>query len=284
MNIQDTDRAVPPETGGIKPVDLWRVLDKHRVLVLVMPILSLLVTAAYLAITPPIFESRAVIQIGQVGQVGQIETPAVLVQRFREQYRVGETDATTAMPRVTDFSLDRKGPSNVIILLVQDHSAEGAQKYLTQVTQALLAEHTKLYSQSMDILRQRLQSLDKQIKALNDHLEKLSAHIEAVGKQGPTQAAILAIEQGKLLAQIPGLEREHTTLRLSLSDIQSQPSKLLRAPTLPNSQVKPKPKQMLALAAVLGLMFGIVAAFLFEFFDKARPQLRERAIEDATEQ
>jgi LPS O-antigen subunit length determinant protein (WzzB/FepE family) len=278
--MQKTDSRLPTVVDEIYLIDLWRVIIKRKVFVLAMPTLSLLVAAVDLFVKAPIFESRAVIQIGQIGQ---IEVPAVLMKRLQEQYRVNDTDSPTATPMVADISLDKKGANSLITILVQDHSAEGAQRYLAQVVDALLAEHTKLYSQTMDILRQRLQSLDKQIKALSDHLEKLSAHIEDVGKQGPTQAAILAIEKGKLLTEIPGLEREHTTLRLALSDIQSQPSKLLRGPTLPNSQVKPKHTQMLALAAILGLMFGIVAVFLFEFFGKARQQLSERAVKEATE-
>lgn len=270
--MQDTNRPLPTTDDETSLIDLWRVLAKRKMLVLAMPVVLLLAAAVYLLTAKPVFESRAVVQVGQVGQVGQVEAPAVLVQRLREQYRVGDTDAISVMPRVTDVSLDKKGSNNVITLLVQDHSAEGAQKYLAHVTQALLAEHTKVYSQSMDVQRQRLQSLDKRMQALNDYMEKLSVHIEAVGKQDPAQAAILAIEKGKLLTEIPGLERDHTALRLALSDIQSQPSKLLREPTLPDRQAKPKQKLVLVLALLLGFMLGIITAFVAEFLIKARQQ------------
>lgn len=240
-----------------------------------MPVLSLLVAAVYLLITPDVFESRAVIQVGQVGQV---EAPAILVQRLKEQCRVDDKGAATEMPRVTDISVDKKGASNVITILAQDNSAEGAQKHLTQVMQALLAEHAKLYNQAMDAQRQRLQSLNKQRQAVNDYYETLSAHIEAVRKQNPAQAAILAIEKGKLLTDAPRLESEYTALQLAMSDIQSQPTKLLREPTLPDRQTKPKSMLVLVLAFVLGFMLGIIAAFFAEFLSKVRQQLREQAV------
>lgn len=277
MNTQNDNQPMPQQDEEYSLVDFWHLLVKRKALVLALPALSLLVAFAYLAMTPPTFESRAVIQVGQVGQVGQVETPAILVQRLKEQYRVDSKDVTNVMPRVTDISVDKKGASNVITILAQDHSAEGAQKYLTQVMQALLADHTKLYNQSMDVQRQRFQSLEKQMQALGDHTEKLSVYIEAVRKLDPAQAAILAIEKAKLLTEIPGLEREHTTLQLALSDIQSQPSKLLREPSLPVSQAKPKRTQMLALAGMLGLILGMVAALVAEFLSKVRQQIQKQA-------
>lgn len=282
--MQDTNRQSAPADDEINLIDLWRVIAKRKVLVLAMPVLLLLVAVMYLLITPAIFESRAVIQvgqvapIGQVGPVGQIEAPAALVQRLKEKYRVDDKDPVPEMPRVTEISLNKKGPSNAVTFLVQDHSAEGAQKHLTQVMQALLAEHTTLYNQAMNAQRQRLQSLNKQMHALNDYSETLSAHVEAVRKQDPAQAAILAIEKGKLLTDAPRLESEYTALQLAMSDIQSQPTKLLREPTLPNSQIKPKSKLVLVIALVLGFMLGLIAAFFAEFLAKVRQQLRERAV------
>ena len=268
----------PSADDEINLTDLWRVLARRKALVLAMPVLSLLVAALYLLITPAVFESRAVIQVGQVGQVGQVEAPTVLVQRLKEQYRVDDKDAPAEMPRVTDISQDKKGSNSIITILVQEHSAEGAQKYLDQVVKNLLAEHSKRYNQAMNVQYQRLQSLDKQVQALSDHIGKLSTYIEAVRPQNPAQAAIIAIEKGKLLTEVPNLEAEYTALQLALSEIQSQPSKLLREPTLPKNKTKPKRASVLALAAVLGLMLGLFAAFIAEFFVKARQQLRERTV------
>lgn len=276
--MQDTNRQSPPADDEINLIDLWRVLGRRKALVLVMPVLSLLVAAIYLLIAPAVFESRAVIQVGQVGQVGQVEAAAVLVQRLKEQYRVDDKDPTPEIPRVTEISLDKKGPGNVVTLLAQDHSAEGAQKLLAQAVQALLAEHAKLYNQAMNIWRQRLQFLAKQIQTLNGHIEKLNARIDAMRKQDAAQAAILAIERGKLLTEALGLEAGYTALQLAMSDIQSQPTKLLRESTLPDRQTKPKPKLVLVLALVLGFMLGIIAAFIAEFLAKARQQLREKAV------
>jgi uncharacterized protein involved in exopolysaccharide biosynthesis len=197
--MQDTNRQSPPADDEINLVDLWRVLAKRKALVMVMPVLSLLLAAVYLLITPAVFESRAVIQVGQV------EVPAVLVQRLKEQYRVDDKEAATEMPRVTNISVDKKGASNIITILAQDSGAEGAQKHLTQVVQALLAEHTKLYSQTMDTQRQRLHSLDKQITLRNDLMVELTVHIEAVHKQDPAQGVVLAIEKGGLLTEALGL-------------------------------------------------------------------------------
>ena len=221
--MQDTNQQSSPVDDEINLTDLWRVLARRKALVLAMPVLSLLVAALYLLITPVVFESRAVIQVGQVGQV---EAPTVLVQRLKEQYRVNDQDAPPEMPKVTDISLGKKGTNSIVTILVQDHSAEGAQKYLDQVVMNLLAEHSERYSQAMNVQYQRLQSLDKQVQALSDHIGKLFTYIEAVRKQNPAQAAIITIEKGKLLKEVHNLEAEYTALQLALSDIQSQPTNI----------------------------------------------------------
>jgi len=284
-----------PVSEEITLKDIWNVLAKHKVLVLAMPLASLLVATTYLLITPAIFESQAVIQIGQVGQaihvgqlgqviqvgqaiqIGQIETPAILVQRLREQYRVGDDDAIMVMPRISDIRLDKKG-ANFIILLAQDYSAKGAQKQLAQAVQALLAEHEKRYHQAMDTQQQRLQSRDKQMQQLKELIASLPMAIEAVRKQDSAQAAMLIIEKANLLTEMSSLESEYYALQLALSEIQSYPTKLLREPTLPERQVKPKSKLMAVFALTVGFLLGIMAAFVAEVLAKARWRSREHAV------
>jgi uncharacterized protein involved in exopolysaccharide biosynthesis len=60
-----------------------------------------------------------------------------------------------------------------------------------------------------------------------------------------------------------------------MSNIQSQPTKLLREPTLLDRQTKPKLMRVLVLAFVLGFVLGLIAPFIAEFLAKARQQLRE---------
>lgn len=268
--MQDTTRQSSLADGEINLTGLWSVLVRRKKLVLIIPVLLLLVAALYLRLTPAVFESRAIIQVGQVMQVGQIEAPAALVWRLKEQYRVDNKDQVAEMPWVLEISIDKKGPGNVVSFLAQDHSAQSAQKHLTHVMQALLSEHTKLYNQSMGVPLQRLQFLCEQKQTLNDNIKELSTHIEAVRNKDPVQAIILGIEKRSLLLEAARLDADCAALQLSTSDIRSQPTKLLLEPTLPHSPSTPKSKLILKLALVLGVMLGIVAAFTSEFLAKAR--------------
>jgi capsular polysaccharide biosynthesis protein len=281
--MHNTNQQLISADDEIDLIDLWRVLVKRKVIVLVVPIISLLAGILYLLLTPSVYESRAVIQVGQVGQVGQVEIPAILVQRLKEKYRIDDKTVISKMPNVKGISLDKKGANSVITLLAQDYSAKGAQQYLTFEIQALLGEHALLYNQSMDIQRQRLQSLGKQMSSVNAFIEELSSHIEAVRKLDPAQGAILAVEKGKLLTYAPDLEAQYVTLQLALSDIQSQPTTVLQNPTLPERQAKPKPMLVLVMALMSGLIIGVVAAFIGEFLCKVRLQSQARKVVDKEE-
>lgn len=270
--MQNTIQQIILADNEIDIVSLWRILVKRKSIVLIAFILSFLGAILYLLFTPPVFESRAVLQVGQAGQAGQLEIPAVLVRRLNEKYRINDKSIIVKMPKVTGVSFDKKGANSVITLLAQDYSAKGAQQYLAREIQELLGEHLIPYNHAMDIQHKRIQSLEKQISAVNAYIEELSSHIEAVRKQDPAQGAILAVEKGKLLTDIPGLEAQHVALQLALSDIQSQPTKVMLNPTFSERQTKPKSKLLLALAIVFGLFVGIIAAFFVEFINKQRQQ------------
>ena len=63
--------------------------------------------------------------------------------------------------------------------------------------------------------------------------------------------------------------------RISISELQTVPTRLLRNPTLSVSAVKPKPVLYILIALMLGVVFGVFAVFLLEFLAKARAQMRQ---------
>ncbi len=265
---------VPPMRQCVIFLDLWQMLVKHKKLVLLMPVIFVLLAALYLLVTPSVFESRTVVQVGQIGRVGALEAPPVLVHRLREQYQVDDIGAEKEMPKISEISADKKNV-NAVTIIAQDNSPEGARRYLDQTVRELLSSHAKLYSQVIDEQNQHLQSLNGQINAMNAHITKLSAYTEELRTKSPVQVALLAIERGKLLAEVASLENEYMALRLALSGMQTQPTRLLKEPTLPEIRAKPNRQLVLVLAVILGLMLGVFAAFVVELLARAKLHLAQ---------
>jgi LPS O-antigen subunit length determinant protein (WzzB/FepE family) len=86
----------------ISLVDLWIVLIKRKYIIAITFSIVLLTGFFYIMVTKPVYESKAVIQVGQVGQIVPpevaqfaqasrqvifIEVPSVLIKRLSAQIR-----------------------------------------------------------------------------------------------------------------------------------------------------------------------------------------------------
>jgi len=274
-------RDMTTSDDEISLVDLWIVLVEHKWLILGIALATLGAAAALGSLKTPMYESRAVIEVGRLGgsqpdQATQVESPAMLVERLREEYRVGDgSEGAVAPPFVKDVSLV-KG-TNTVNLTVRDLSPEGAQRYAAEVTERILGQHDALFTQAFAAQRARLESLRDQLQAFDAQIASLTEHIASLRENNPAQSAILAVEKGSLLAERPLLEQQHAQLELGLSGMSSQPTRLIREPTLPANGVNDDRMSLyLALGLVLGLMLGAFVAFLAEFLSRARAELRAR--------
>lgn len=277
--------ARPPAAADdeISLVDLWIVLAERKWLVLGIALVTLLAAAGFGAMKTPMYESRAVIEVGRLGgaQVVQVESPGLLVERLREEYRVGDrSEGAVAPPFVKDVSLE-KG-TNTVAISVYDLTPEGAKQYASTVTGRVLAQHERLFTQAFAAQRQRLDSLTRQLQAFDAQLASLSEHIESLRESNPSQSAILTLEKGNLLVERPILEQQRAELEVSLSGMRSQPSRLIREPTLPVEPANERLALYVALGLVLGLMLGVFAAFFSAFLERSRAELRARRADGAS--
>ncbi|MEQ6340345.1 MAG: Wzz/FepE/Etk N-terminal domain-containing protein [Gammaproteobacteria bacterium] len=255
----------------ISLIDLWRVIVKRKKMIIGSLLLSLLLVGAWIAITKPVYESRAVLGIGQVGP---LESPQLLVQRLKEEYRIkDDSEGEQKFPLIKEAKTMEKTLANGIEITAQAHSAAEAQKFLADVTTKVLRQHLKLYDMARNEQQKQLESLEKQKDQVEQVLILLRSRVTSVAGSDAALAGLLALEQDRLLQQLPQIEQQQAAVRLAMSELQSRPTILLRQPTLPAKPVKPKPALYLALAAVLGLMLGVFGAFFAEFVGKTRARM-----------
>ena len=69
--------------GEVSLGNVWLLFVRRRNLIVTVFVLSVLTTGAIVLLTAPVFESRAVIQVGVISDVGPLESPADLVQRLK---------------------------------------------------------------------------------------------------------------------------------------------------------------------------------------------------------
>ena len=268
----------------ISLIDLWRILAGRKWLIFSILLACLVAGAVMTAVIHPLYESRAVISIGQISDVGQLEMPKNLVERLREAYRVGDkTEGPINPPFVSDVSMAKDGAGNIVVIKAQARTPEQARRFLEQVTAKLMKEHQQRYADIRQQLQSRLSALLRQQDNIHRETIDVDNRILALGDTNATLAATLTLQKANLLGQLPDVEDRINKLQLNLSSVQSTPTTLIRQPTLPDRAVKPKPLLYMTLATILGLIAGVFCAFTAEFLAKARAQLTPNEAERANE-
>ncbi|MCP3668404.1 MAG: hypothetical protein GY696_38960, partial [Gammaproteobacteria bacterium] len=141
---------------------------------------------------------------------------------------------------------------------------------LDKVIEVILAEHASRYNEKVKALRDRFDQLQSGLSAIDSQMLAYDESIEAFRVKDPAQAALVAVEKGRLLEQKLLLEEKTYQLSVALSASDTYMTKVVQEPTLPSDSVKPKVKLVLILGIVLGLMLGVFAAFFAEFLGKVR--------------
>ena len=266
--------------------DLWRILISQRRWLLGLPFVCVLLAAVGVSIAKPKWEATAVIQIGQVGQsgVGQgsqlIEPPLRAIERMK--MKSFEDDVLTAlkMPVESDdlvaklfrstLSLKALGVTDLIQVRVRAGSRDQAQTWANAVVDRLREVHERLAQPTIDRLRKQQSELKKQMQIIEEERTNL---LKIVSKSSETSgdsrfAANLLLSN--LLLQKNSELRDFEMRRLAadeqLTSVRTYPTSLIDRIYVPENPASPKKLLVVMLAAVLGLILGIIVAFMRNYW------------------
>ncbi len=271
-HVMDPRETQDFQEDEISLIDLWRVIAKRKRLILITVAVILSLVGAWLLIAKPIYESRAVLG---VGQVGPIESPQLIVQRLREEHRVKDrSEGAQTLPAVTEVKTMEKVLANGVEIIAQAHEAQAAQHFLAEVVAKVMKRHQKLFDVGRAEQTKQLEALQQEAERIEQSLALIEHRISALVGSEASLAGLLTLQKDLLVQRLPQIAQQQTTLRLAMSELQSTPTVVLRTPTLPIEPVSPKPVLYMALAGVVGLMLGIFGAFFAEFIGKTRKQLQ----------
>jgi uncharacterized protein involved in exopolysaccharide biosynthesis len=250
------------------------VLLRRKAILLAVLLVALGIAGTLGFVSKPVYESRAVLEIGKVGGSLTLEEVSAVVRWLREEYALDNPDRRGDLPRVDSVDHSPKTGQNILILTVRDRSADGAHIFLNGVAGRLIERHRKLYDEARSAQEVRLRDLNAEIVALQDQANLLGNLTKRLEDRG--QAAVVAVELGALLGTLATLRNQRTSLALSLSAMQSYPTRLVGEPILSQGPVRPKPVLYLLIGAVVGLLLGVFSVFFAEFVSRARKEMAVR--------
>lgn len=241
--------TLPPPEDEISLRELWDRLVQGKWIIIIITILFLMLAVAYLAITPKIYESKAIIQIGHVA--GEpIENGNLLAIRLNNEYHNISTKVT-----------ENNGYTSLTIV-VHGKSPSQAQTFLQGILAKLAKDEEKTYKTMLQIRQSQLTHLEKLYQSINNQNKPKNGI-----KSGNTTSQVLELlaktqqisSATKMLLAIAALQNK-------LSVIETYPSNVILQPTYDPISVQPKQLVIIIIALFVGLFSGILIVLLRESF------------------
>lgn len=276
---QNTHNAITHE-DEIDLRELWQTLVNSKKLIVAVTLGITLLATIYAFIKTPLFEAKAVLEIGSSGNT-LLEDPLTLVKRVEIKYIVNsDVNTTEELQKVAVV----KGAKNLIELSVVALSNQQAESYLTKIVEDVKQRHHELLQSSLTQLKTKITNLEEQKAELIQEKQDLMAYIikksetiDKIIKENPSLAAIYTIEinnKASELANIKnriyGLNSQLSDLYFAISENNIKPTKIVDAIMTDDFPIKPKKKLMIMVAFVTGLILSIFLAFIISFIQKQK--------------
>jgi LPS O-antigen subunit length determinant protein (WzzB/FepE family) len=270
--------AQPYDDDEISLLDLWQILAKRKALILACFVLCLAGGAAFAFLKSPVYEASVKLRIGQVqGNGGLLENAEELSSRVLAQYgKDVAAGITRERPFITTASV-QKGVTTTVQLTAEGDTPADAARLLENVVKGVQKAHTAMFEDNLKPIAERLKSLDEQRAALQQQFADLTQLTDQLKERDSVQASLVMIERGPITTAINQQDAERLRLSQQLTPPQTRPTELIGEITAPAKPSKPKKALVLALAAVLGMMGGVMLAFVAEFIAKAKASAAAKA-------
>lgn len=258
--------------------DVWWTIATGRRWVIGVPLVTVLIALAYVTLSDPQWESSAVVQMGQVGQaeVGKatatVETPPRAIERMKTPTFQNDVLASigistaddNAKARLYRRSLRLRQPpgTDLIELRIRAYSLDEARHLAEATVEQLRKSHDKLALPSIDSLRKQLDDVIRQLERAQKERESLVSQVaaghEVDARNRFAESALLGQMITRRDEELRQLHERRLMLEERLGPAGTYPTSLIEDAYVGKRPVFPRPVLTVVLAAVGGLLAGIV--------------------------
>lgn len=273
--MQPTPSAIQDNDDEINLLELWQTLVKRRYIIYACFLVCLAAGIAYAWLKPPVYEANIKVRVGQVqGASGLLESIEELKLRILADHGSDVADGVERERPYIAQASTQKGLNTTLELTAEGDTPEDAARILRDVTQGIIQRHTAILDDNLAPIKARVKSVNEQIQALQQQYDDITQLVEQLRQRDSVQASIAMIERGPILDAISSHEDERMRLETLLSPPATRVTKMLGDIVAPAEPAKPKKRLILVLAAVMGLMGGVMLALVAEFLANAKKYIR----------
>lgn len=278
-------REIPDDEIDLR--DLILVLWRHRWFIIGVFLVSVLTAGIISFAMAPVYRVHTLIALGQYPSSTYTNPAAVrelllsddfLYQVVRElRQNVAERDLRRFKDTIKVEQVKDTGMLNISIETTDRKEGRAVLEKMVALFKSQsrpdLERHRQLLRDQLGSVKARLLDVEKTIRETRENL----AALETASGLTRTEKDF---RRSQLLETLQGYEDQRLALLDRYLDLQKELNgledvKVIRSPREPVYPVKPNKKLNISIAGVLGLMIGVLGAFVIEFFRRNLPNLRQ---------
>lgn len=307
MNTQHPENNAPAcADDEIDLVDLFLVLWRRKVMIVVITILTTLAGVAVSLYLPKVYEVNTILEPAKDAEGNVVRKPEVIRENIvggayteilKQKYATPESNIPkfkVSVPKNTDLviaSMETQNPELAVKVLQETVGLISAdiQEELDLEIQETRNKISRLKLKDQQ-LGNTITLLEKQIVEVKSKVEELSSGKDkAMASPREDAMAVLLYSNeiknqqmylNNLQEKVVNLKTQKQQIQYDIDDVRIKlegikSTKVHKVPSVPDKPVKPKKTLIVALSLVLGFMGGIFLAFGAEFMAKVRRQQAE---------
>ncbi len=249
MNSQQKNTSFA-ETVSLK--DILRLLVFYKRFIGIAVAAGLLVGLFITALSPQLYASEAIIEIGSTGKEGDalVEPPAQLVEKIEEGTYDSFLQKDGEAQEIPEVNANHPEDTRLVNVSVLTKSAERGRELLTALTDRITVQHRQS-------IEKRQQFLEQEISTLRSERSKLQSTLSGLQlNQATTEQALVS---GSLRTEFSALSKQIHTLQSRQAELQS--SRVIKEPVSSPEPVRPRTAVNMIVGVIIGLFVGVVAVF-----------------------
>ena len=263
-----------PTGANVEFVQYGEVLRRRWPVIVGCFVVGIALAVAALLLLPKTYQSTASVLVAATGDTNNstngrtatdvnLDTEAQIVKSSVVAKIAGETLGSSDTPRALAKKVSVTVPANTSVLAITFTSStkEGARAGAEAFAEAYLKNREDLAQQKVDLQRERLQKrindLGKQLLAIGQRIQTLSPN--AFAERNYQQS-----RRDLLVRQIAAINEQYVNLDAS----QTVPGSVITDPQVPTAPASPNVVIIAASGALLGLLVGVLLAFLVDRRDR----------------
>jgi uncharacterized protein involved in exopolysaccharide biosynthesis len=256
--------------GNVEEVslaDIWLIMARRKYWVIGGIVFFLVIGIIYAIFIPPVFEATGTIRIGISPNSGPIENAKELSSTLMAQYGKHMAEGIERkLPVLKKVSVSQQ----ILELTTEGYTPEETTSFLRHLTNDIIEKHNLLLQTNLTRIHERIQSIESHRGQLQRELNRATDMFETLKKNNSIEAILIMLELNRITTALYQIGAEISLLKQTLTAPQAVQTELVRdiiAPALPST---PNKTLIIKLSFILGLIFGLLIAYLADVISNMR--------------